>query len=73
MTESKSWPKTYTKVWGYLFSQVHENIKQYHSTYELQVAITGKWHNKLSLEKLINSMPNRVIQVIQRNDGAKSY
>lgn len=62
-------------LWGYLSRQVYENNKQYHSTYELEMAIMEKWDNipESFLKKLINSMPNRVFQVIQRNGGATSY
>lgn len=62
-------------LWGHLARQVYANNRQYDSVYELELAIVDKWDKipKSLLENLINSMKNRVFEVIQKNGGSTSF
>lgn len=58
-------------LWGYESCQLYEDHKQ---SQELEVAIMEKRENipEYFLKNLINSMPNRVFQVSQKNSDASS-
>jgi len=62
-------------IWGQLVRIIYAENKQYKSVAELKQAILAAW-NGLSLETFqnhINSMPNRIFQVINRNGDATDY
>lgn len=62
-------------VWGYLVHQVYPNFKSYSTIEELTKAVVQEW-NKLNpdyISKLVNSMPDRLYQVIERQGKCTSY
>lgn len=62
-------------VWGHLVRAIYANNTQYATVAELKTAILAAWE-KLTLKTLqnhVNSMPNRIFQVIQRNGAATDY
>lgn len=62
-------------VWGWLVRQVYGNNRQYNTVEELQDSILHAWHSidVGYLHNLVESMGNRIFQVIQRNGGAIDY
>lgn len=62
-------------LWGHLVRQVYANNRQYNSVYDLELSIMDEWEKipKSLLENLINSMKNRVFEVIQKNGGSTSF
>ena len=62
-------------VWGWMAKKVYENGKQYATVGELRDAIIRCWNeipNNL-LHRLVESMPDRIFQVINANGGATKY
>jgi transposase len=59
-------------LWSVLARSVYEDNKQYHSIYELKMAILRCWEkiSRGTIEKLILSMPKRCIDVLECK-GAK--
>lgn len=59
-------------IWGWLARRVYANGRQFGTVRELQQAILDVWEEcpQEYLEKLVNSMPNRIFQLIQKG-GAK--
>ena len=56
-------------VWGILARRVYANNRQFQNIKELRTAITKCWGeiDMNLLKKLIDSVPNRLFQVINRN------
>lgn len=62
-------------VWGHLARAIYAGNKQYQSVAQLKQAILAGW-NKISLQtpqNYVDSIPNRIFQVIQRNGSATDY
>jgi len=62
-------------LWGILIRRVYENGRQYSTVGGLKAAITNEWSKITSgtLRNLINSLPNRVFQVIYKKGGHTKY
>jgi transposase len=62
-------------VWSWLVRRVYENGKQYGCVNELKHAIEEAWEEcpQEYLNKLINSMPDRIFEVIRLNGGKTHY
>lgn len=56
-------------LWGIMAREVYGGGKQYQTIQELEVAVRNCWRNiRLPLlEKLINSMPGRLFELVRRN------
>ena len=62
-------------LWGVLVCQIYANNHQFQTEKDLKVAILEAW-NRLSpdiLMNLVNSMPNRIFKVINRNGNYTDY
>ena len=61
-------------VWGILARRVYANNRQFQNI-KLRTAITKCWDeiDMNLLKKLIDSVPNRLFQVINRNGGSTDY
>lgn len=79
--ELLEWPALSTdlnpieNLWGIMAREVYRNGKQYDNIRALEVAIKNTWRKiKLTtLESLINSMPSRLISVIENQGGKTKY
>ena len=62
-------------LWGILAQNVFKNGRQYQSVLELKIEIERQWNeiNDDILKNLINSMPQRIFQVINNSGGATKY
>lgn len=62
-------------LWGILSRAVYRNGKQYSSISEFKMAIQNCWREiqNDTLKTLIDSMPNRIFAVINKNGGATKY
>ena len=62
-------------VWGQLVRTVYANGRQYSSTEELKFAIFESWEelSQTYIKTLVNSMPNRVFQLILKNGHKINY
>jgi transposase len=62
-------------AWGMLARSVYENGRQYANIEQLKEAIKSAWDNlQLSdLNKLANTMPKRMIEVIKKGGGIIRY
>lgn len=62
-------------LWGILVRRVYANGKQYGSVDELTDGIVECWENILEpdLQRLVDSMPNRICEVIQKNGNSTKY
>lgn len=62
-------------LWGIMVRRIYAEGRQYATVYELKSAISEAWGNieKAVLQNLVNSMPNRMFQVINRNGKATDY
>ena len=62
-------------LWGVLTYRVYGKNKQYESVNDLKMAIINAWESlkKEELQKLVDSMPDRVFQLIQSKGGATKY
>ena len=62
-------------LWGILTQNVFKNGQQYQSVLELKIEIERQWNeiNDDILKNLINSMPQRIFQVINNSGGATKY
>jgi hypothetical protein len=62
-------------VWGILARRVYANNRQFANVKELKTEILRCWDevDNNILIKLINSVPNRLFQVINRNGGPTDY
>ena len=56
-------------LWRILVRRIYAEGKQYATVDELKTAISDDWGNieKTVLQNLVNSMGNRIFQVINRN------
>lgn len=56
-------------LWGIMARRVYENGRQFATVQELEVAIRNVWREIRVelLETLVNSMPNRLFEVVRRN------
>ena len=62
-------------AWGILARRVYANNRQYQSIAQLKVAVIEAW-NELDMNlinRLVESIPNRFFQLIQRNGAAIDY
>lgn len=62
-------------IWGHIVRAIYAGNKQYITVTELKQAILRAWNN-ISLQKFqnhVNSMPERIFQVIQRNGKPTDY
>jgi transposase len=62
-------------VWGMMIRRVYGNGKQFHSVCELRNELIKVWDSLTieELNKLVQSMPNRMIDVIKGNGGPTKY
>lgn len=62
-------------LWGIMARKIYTNGKQYSNVADLKRAITETWLeiNEQVLQNLINSMPNRIFQVIENQGGCTKY
>lgn len=62
-------------MWGMMVKHVYQDNRQYESANVLKEAISTCWKtfsNEI-LKKLVDSMQNRIFQLIQRSGGVTSY
>ena len=62
-------------AWGILARRVYANNRQYQTVAQLKLAVVEAW-NELDMNiinRLIESVPNRLFQFIQRNGSATDY
>lgn len=62
-------------IWGHLVRAIYAGNKQYQTVAELKQAILSAWDDLTiqTLQNHVNSMPNRIFEVIQRDGKATSY
>jgi hypothetical protein len=62
-------------MWGMLVRRVYAHNRQFNSVPELKAAILNEWGNldNALVPSLIDSMPNRIFQLIQRHGGLIPY
>lgn len=62
-------------LWGDLARRVYANHRQFKNVAELKKAITQAWSevDLGRIENLVNSMPNRVFEVIKKKGGVIKY
>jgi hypothetical protein len=62
-------------LWGILARKVYANRRQFKTVQELEVTIRNAWREiRIStLESLVNSMPNRIYEVINKNGSNTKY
>lgn len=62
-------------LWGIMVRRVYADNRQFQTVDELKQAILEAWDSIETevLQNLINSMPNRIFQVIQRSGGVTDY
>lgn len=61
-------------LWGIIVRQ-NANNKQYSTVNELKIAISEAWENisATTLKNLVNSMKNRIFQMINKNGAVTDY
>lgn len=62
-------------IWGWLVRRVYANNKHYQSVAELRMAIVDEWTDLTPdfLENYVNSMPNRIADVISKKGKPIQY
>ena len=62
-------------LWGILVREVYKNHRQFASVRELKTAIKAAWQNldQGIIRKLVESMPKRIFQVINRSGAFTDY
>jgi hypothetical protein len=62
-------------LWGLLARKVYANGRQFHTIAELKTAITQSWAEITIAERrpLVESMPNRLFEVIRLNGAKTKY
>lgn len=62
-------------IWGILARRVYADNKQYRDIPELKCAILESWSTleEKIRKRLVDSMPNRIFELIQRNGGPTHY
>lgn len=62
-------------LWGIMVRKIYAENRQFSSIQELKTAILQSWEEiELgTLQKLVQSMPNRLFQTISRSGGATEY
>lgn len=62
-------------IWGILVRRIYADNKQFRTKEELRDAIEQAWADldQQTIDNLMNSMNNRVFQVINRNGGPTDY
>lgn len=62
-------------LWGILARKVYHGGRKYSSIQELEVAVRHYWRqiDTSMLEKLVNSMPNRLFKLVKRNGKQIDY
>lgn len=62
-------------VFGYMSRKVYENGRQFGTLLELREAITEAWDQcpQTFLDKLVDSMPNRIFELIREKGGKTHY
>lgn len=62
-------------LWGIMVRQIYADNRQFSSLQELKSAILQSWEaiELATLQKLVQSMPNRIFQTINRSGGATDH
>ena len=62
-------------LWGILVRRVYSNARQFRTTNDLKLAITNAWLTVTADEKkcLVNSMEQRIFDLIKNNGGGAQY
>jgi len=62
-------------LWGIIVRDIYANNRQYQCIQDLRIAILQAWNriDKTTILNLMNSMPNRLFQVINRSGGLSDY
>lgn len=62
-------------LWGILVRKVYANNRQYETVEQLKVAINAAWQQieVQVLQNLVQSMSNRIFEVINKNGNATNY
>ena len=62
-------------LWGILVRRIYANNRQYQTVQELKNALQQAWNNidNQTIQNLVQSMPNRIFQVIERRGGVIDY
>ena len=67
------WPNPIENLWGILVGKVYSKGNQYISVLELTNAIRQSWDEIETLQRLADSMPNRIFCIIQNKGGHMKY
>jgi len=62
-------------MWGILVRDIYVNGKQYDNIDQLKNAISAVWDKvgKSILQKLVDSMPSRIFEVISKQGNSTKY
>jgi len=62
-------------MWGIIVRSVYKDNRQYQTVTELKCAILDAWHSisQETIDNLINSMPNRIFDIITNRGGHINY
>ena len=62
-------------LWGLIVAKVYEGVRQYSAISELKNAILDAWEKipSVQLQKLVDSMPSRIFEVIKANSRSTKY
>lgn len=62
-------------IWGIMVRQIYADNKQYASISDLKLAVIAAWEliSKEVCLNLVQSMPNRIFELIQKNGGPTHY
>ena len=62
-------------LWGLLVRMVYENGRQFNTRQELKTEIINQWEKipRTYVESLFDSMPRRILEVVEKNGNATHY
>ena len=62
-------------VWGILVRRLYAENRQFETVQDLRVAVQEAWNHVAgeTREKLVESMPNRIFELISRKGGVTYY
>ena len=62
-------------LWELIVAKVYEDGWQYSAIFELKNTILDRWEKipSVQLQKLIDSMPSQIFEVIKANGGSTKY
>ena len=62
-------------LWGLIIANVYEESRQYSAISELKNVILDAWKNipSVQFQKLVDSMPSRIFEVIKANGRSTKY